>query len=199
MNAYQQWLEATLATLRALPPGGDVLDQCLTSEHLIRSGTWIEFGVAGGNSLRRIVAAKHTSRVFGLDSFKGLPEDWNLGDRVICKGGFAQESLPVIDGAELLVGLFQDTLPTFSPRERVTFAHIDCDIYSGAKCALEWLRPRLAVGALVTFDELWNYPNAAEHELKALYETFSGVSYEWLYVHGGLPQWPNERAAFRVL
>ena len=84
--------------------------------------------------------------------------------------------------------------------EPVTFVHVDCDIYSAAKCALSHVRPMLADGAIIAFDELLNYPGFEKHEMRALYEVTEeeGLRYEWLIAGGGTDSWLSERAAILV-
>lgn len=192
-----------VAKLKALPAGGDVLDQVFASPLLQRTGTWAEFGVAGGGTLRRIhAAAQDHVVVWGFDTFTGLPENWRDG---FPKGTFSCEgALPRVAGVYLVPGLFQDTLPGWRPQAPVTFVHVDCDLYSATKCVLTHVRQHLADGAIIVFDELWNYPGFEQHEMRALYEaTEEGLRYDWLFVHGRgdhgrEDMWPNERAAIIV-
>jgi hypothetical protein len=72
-------------------------------------GMALEFGVASGTTLA-IIAEQRSGAVFGFDSFKGLPERWRLG---FDAGEFALQTPPNVPGAELVVGLFMDTLPGF--------------------------------------------------------------------------------------
>ena len=72
-----------------------------------------------------------------------------------------------------VVGWFNETLPAFlraNPRRNVSYLHIDSDIYSSASTALTLLAPRLSVGAVLVFDELINYPEFEQHEMRALME-----------------------------
>ena len=43
--------------------------------------------------------------IYGFDSFQGLPEPWLPG---MPAGTFAQPDLPEVDGAQLVVGLFEN-------------------------------------------------------------------------------------------
>lgn len=175
---YQQFCDETVKTLEALSDGDDkTLDRVLESPRLIRSRTWVEFGVAGGGTLTKMVAAKGEAKVWGLDSFEGLTEAWHIQ----AKGDFAQSHPPNVPGAHIITGFFEDILPSFSPPDPVTLAHIDCDIYIGAKAALRWLWPRVISGTIVTFDEIWNYADFSKHEMLALYESSLGIRYEWIF------------------
>lgn len=145
-------------------------------------GLWLEFGVGAGNTLRCIVASANETHVVGFDSFEGLTEDWWIRP----KGSFRQEIIPDIKGAEIVVGMFEDTvLNWFSTRKdsKITFVHIDCDLYAGAKCALTCIAPYLVPGCIISFDELIGYDGWELHEWKALYETVvieKLFSFEWL-------------------
>lgn len=192
---YNTWLTDVLAQVKAIPPAAksgftgntpDVLGQVLRSDRLIRSGTWAEFGVADGTSLRRITARRGNARVWGFDSFMGLPEEWKRKDDCPHPAGkFAQDHIPRVAGAHLVTGLFQETLPSWRPPEPLTFVHVDCDLYSSTKCVLGHVVPMLAPGAVVAFDEIFEYPGFEEHEALALYEaTEVGLRWDPLFAGG---------------
>lgn len=129
-------------------------------------GLVLEFVVGGGHTLRLMVEAMPDRRVFGFDVFTGLPEAWRTG---FPAGMFAQEQLPEVPGAELVVGLFEETLPRFLAvnGEPVAFLHLDADLYSATKTVLELVGPRLVVGSVVLFDEYFNYPGWQDGEYRA--------------------------------
>ena len=190
---YDAWLRDVLAKVRALPPPPgkwngtpDVLGQVLRSDRLQRSGTWCEFGVADGSTLRRIAPFRGSACVWGFDTFSGLPEEWVRRDDVVhLAGHFAQERVPLVAGAHLVTGLFQDTLPSWCPPEPVTFAHVDCDLGSATRCVLDHVGPKLAPGAFVAFDEALEYPGHEEHEILALYEAeLKGLRWEPVFAGG---------------
>lgn len=155
----------------------DCLSAVFASSALRREGTWIEFGVWRGASLRRLAAERGVATLVGLDSFRGLPKAeaiWKQGEFALEPG----EQPPTVDGATILVGMFDEVLRTFEPSEPVTLAHIDCDLYESASVALLWLRPRLARGAVIVFDELTEYAGYENGEMRALYE--SRIAFQWL-------------------
>ncbi|MFC4005056.1 class I SAM-dependent methyltransferase [Prauserella oleivorans] len=128
-------------------------------------GMALEFGVATGSTLRVIAQAREDT-VYGFDSFDGLPEDWVTG---MPAGSFATSELPDVPGAELVVGLFDDTLPGFLAAHPgpVDFVHVDSDLYSSARTVLDLVGPRLRPGSVIVFDEFFNYPGWQEHEARA--------------------------------
>lgn len=145
-------------------------------------GMALEFGVYQGGSLAQI--AQHRfglvlGRVYGFDSFEGLPEDWRAGFE---EGAFATEP-PEVPGAEIIPGWFEDTLPAFLETHSgsVDFLHIDCDLYSSTKTVLDLVGPRLKPGSVIVFDEFFNYTGWREHEFKAWGEFVlsNRVAFEW--------------------
>lgn len=132
-------------------------------------GLALEFGVYTGGTLRIIAAKRGDGRVYGFDSFKGLPEDWRNGFPV---GTFALDGLPDVPGAQLVPGWFDDTLPGFLAAHDgpVDFVHIDGDLYSSAKTVLDLVGPRLQPGSVLVFDEFMNFPGWREHEYRAWQE-----------------------------
>lgn len=141
---------ATLEHALALAPAG---------------GMVLEFGVYTGTTLK-IIAAQRDGEVYGFDSFDGLPEDWRIG---FASGTFDVEAPPEVPGAELVVGLFDDSLPGFLAAHpgTVDLLHIDADLYSSAASVLEQVGPRLRTGSVVVFDEFFNYPGWEAHEARA--------------------------------
>ncbi|HEY9131808.1 MAG TPA: class I SAM-dependent methyltransferase [Dyella sp.] len=134
-------------------------------------GCICEFGVFQGHTLRLMADAAPERTVHGFDSFEGLPSHWRSG---YGKGAFKTQ-VPAFrqSNVQLHVGLFEDTLGPFLEKlqPKISLAHIDCDIYPSAKFALQRIAPYLADGAIVVFDEYFNYPGWQEHEHKALEET----------------------------
>jgi predicted O-methyltransferase YrrM len=158
-------------------------------------GLALEFGVATGTTLQIIadtVAADRT--VVGFDVFTGLPETWRTG---FPAGEFAQENVPDVTGAEIIVGLFEAELPGFLDRndEQIAFLHVDCDLYSSAKTVFELAGDRLAPDAVLVFDEFFNFPGWQQHEFRAWTEFIekSGRSFEYLAYTGN-----NEQVVVRL-
>jgi hypothetical protein len=147
-------------------------------------GLMLEFGVADGASLR-YVASRVARSFHGFDSFEGLPEHWSgTFER---KGKFTRAGAlpPVPANARLYPGWFADTLPRFLGEhagEPVAFVHIDCDIYASTATVFRHLGERLRPGAVLVFDEYFNYPNWQRHEWRAFQEFVrdTGVSYTYL-------------------
>ncbi|WP_297540135.1 class I SAM-dependent methyltransferase [Amycolatopsis sp.] len=144
-------------------------------------GMALEFGVATGNTLRVIAESRGGKGVFGFDWFQGLPEDWING---MPAGSFARPDPPDVPGAELVVGLFADSLPGFLDTHPgdVYFLHVDGDLYSSAKTVLDLVGPRLRPGSIVHFDEFFNYPGWQQHEHKAWLEYVERTGVEFEYV-----------------
>jgi hypothetical protein len=131
-------------------------------------GLILEFGVASGRTISHIAGIR-SQRIYGFDSFQGLPEDWRSG---FGRGAFAGNLPPVPNNVELIVGWFDTTLRKFLEAHEgpVSFVHIDCDLYSSTKTILDLLEPRLREGSVLVFDEYWNYPGWTKHEHKAFEE-----------------------------
>lgn len=144
-------------------------------------GLALEFGVATGTTLRIIVESLPGRDVHGFDVFSGLPEDWRTG---FSTGAFAQESLPDVPGAELVVGMFEDTLPVFLTVHLgpVALLHVDADLYSAAVTVFEHVGPRLVAGSIVVFDEYFNYPGwqGGEHRAWSEFVERTGIEFAYL-------------------
>lgn len=154
--------------------------------HIQIPGLWLEFGVSIGTSTATLAecAAAADARLYGFDSFEGLPEEWVVSDdETWSKGAFTGRPSQVPDNVELVDGWFDDTLPGFLETRpgRVAFAHIDCDLYSSTATVFSEIRDRLAVGTVIVFDELFNYDRYYEHEMRALIE-LGDIGVRWRYL-----------------
>lgn len=131
-------------------------------------GLFLEFGVATGATIN-LIGPLAPARVYGFDSFEGLPEAW--GD-YMPKGAFAQSPPKVHSNVELIIGYFNETLPKFlsSHPGKVAFLHVDCDLYSSTKTVLCEIGDRIVPGSIIVLDEYFNYPGWEDGEHKALSE-----------------------------
>ena len=135
-------------------------------------GLALEFGVFKGTTINHMAKVAPGRRFYGFDSFTGLPEEW-AGSRYSAVNFDRKGAKPnVAANVTLLEGWFNETLPPFLARatEPIGFLHIDCDIYSSTKTVLEHTAPRLAPGAVIVFDEFFNYKGFEQHEYKAFFE-----------------------------
>lgn len=171
-----------------------------------RDTLWLEFGVASGTTINYI--SRFTKGpVYGFDSFEGLPEKWRDGYE---KGAFdAKGKLPEVNKNVMLIkGWIEDTLPKFlraHENKKVSFLHIDVDLYSAAKYVLDNLKDRLDKDCIVVFDELVNYPgfDGEKGELRAFYEFINEneVDYEWIGMNGtptGMTGYEHENVALII-
>lgn len=149
-------------------------DKLAVLEHGIsqarHDGLFLEFGVWSGRTIN-FIAERHDGIVHGFDSFEGLPEDWTREYR---RGDFATNGrLPEVrPNVRLHRGWFDRTLPGFLREHEgpVAFLHVDCDLYSSTRTVFEALGGRIGAGAVIVFDEYFNYPGWREHEHKAFQE-----------------------------
>jgi hypothetical protein len=140
----------------------------------------MEFGVGRGKSIRWIGDYADRS-VYGFDSFEGIPEYWN-GNPI---GAFAQKKLPKVpDNVQFEIGMFDKTIPGFLNKhdDPIALLHVDCDLYSSTVTIFDLLGSRLQPGAIVLFDEYYNFPRWQQHEYKAFQEFVenAGVEYEYI-------------------
>lgn len=158
-------------------------------------GDYLEFGVFYGSSLlcmHRVLekfGLRHV-RLFGFDSFEGLPASSHPDDKVWGPGRyksnyrFTQEYLAEngVDAkrAKLTKGFFSDTLNDdfrqASGLKKASLIMVDCDMYVSAKEALEFCVPYIQDRAVIFFDD-WNSGNQlaerGEGERRAFEEVLS--------------------------
>jgi len=108
--------------------------------------TYIEFGVYTGKSIKYISSRSlNTESVFlGLDTFSGLPEDWDTQGGNLPKGYFdVGGQIPDIKDPRItfIKGLFQKTFSEWlyiltTRKDKVLLAHFDADLYSSTMFGL---------------------------------------------------------------
>lgn len=174
MKTYDKFVEDSLTEIYK-----HIIEEESVLEYMLRlkdinniDGMYLEFGVWSGETINLISKNRPNKMVYGFDSFEGLPEKWKDG---YDKGAFNKNgNMPIVnDNVRLIKGWFDETLPTFleeNPRQKVSFLHVDCDLYSSTKTIFDNLKDRITIGTIIVFDELINYDEFKEHEMKAFYE-----------------------------
>ena len=172
------------------------LDDLLAHSRGTDVGDYVEFGVAHGTSMvcmansSRAVGLGHM-RLIGFDSFEGLPAGVSEEDNGVYEqgDGRAPESATRrnlrrnnVEPARitLVKGWFDDTatpeLAASLGLNRIGVAMIDCNVYSSARVALQFVAPLLADRAVLVFDD-WHHSGLAEAglgEFRAYEEMLAG-------------------------
>ena len=157
-------------------------------------GDYLEFGVYHGTSLSSMYDAvkelglDDSVRLFGFDSFEGLPssaadEDdgtWYPGSfrssMELTRANLSRWGVPE-EAVTLIPGWFDDSLvPETRIRhkiERASVVMVDCDLYSSTKTALSFCEPLIRDHAVFVFDD-WNTGGLAERNMgeKAAFDEF---------------------------
>jgi hypothetical protein len=178
-----EFIEKTMGKAKALDSVFSVIDFALTKTSKKRSQLFCEFGVYKGTTINHI-ARQIKSKIYGFDSFQGLPEHWRDG---FPAGTFdlASQGLPKCEpNVELVVGWFDATLPQFVTEhtEPISFLHVDCDLYSSTKTVFDHLGKQLISGSVIVFDEYFNYPGWQEHEHLAFKEFIDCAHHRFEYL-----------------
>jgi len=148
---------------------------------------FMEFGVYKArtiNSFARLLT-KYNYVIYGFDSFEGLSHNWygSTRNHSIFSGAFKLDSLPKVEqNVTLIKGKVEDTLNPFLEEKtpRISFVHIDLDIYHPTKHVLTNIKKYCKSGTIILFDELYGYAGWQEHEFKALNEVFHTDEYEFI-------------------
>lgn len=146
------------------------------------AGAICEFGVRNGHSLRYLASSFPDRRLFGFDSFEGIPESWMGEGAGTYSTGSRLPSVP--KNVALVPGWFEETLPKFAAQlsEPLAFLNIDCDIYSSTKTIFDTLGSKIKAGTVIVFDEYVGNPTWRQDEFKAFQEwaTDAQIKYEYL-------------------
>jgi len=183
-----KFVEKNLSLAMPLQSDADVLR--FASDQVCIEGAYLEMGVCTAKTINFIAALNPLQRIYGFDSFEGLPEDWVRDDKIFPKETFAflnPEAFPyVLHNVTLYKGWFQDSLPIFKENVLhdlpIAFLHIDCDLYSSTQDVFHALGNNIVHGTVIVFDELYNFPGYQKHELKALQEFLEAREFEAEYL-----------------
>lgn len=134
------------------------------------SGLILEFGVAHGYSANLTGHfLKKSQTLNAFDTFEGLPEDRKehmsngtlaVNGTLAANGTLAEPGAkppPIGRNIKLHKGLFNETIPLFlaqHPYTRLTFANIDCDLYTSTIDVLNLLYGRLQRGSILHFHDV---------------------------------------------
>lgn len=172
--------------------------------NVIPIGNYYEFGLATGNSFSRCYRtvtslARHLGyagvedlgvRMFGFDSFEGMPEPgesdhrvgWGKGamacsrdrfERLMDEAAVPRTAYRLIEGFydQSLTGALRASLADHKPG----LVMMDCDFYSSTRTVLEWIRPLLRDGTFFMFDDIWAFTGHPDFgELRAIREFNAG-------------------------
>ena len=163
---------------------------------MIRKDSYcMEFGVFSGTTINAVAKARPDLKIYGFDSFEGLPSDWDMGQKNVKAEAFDRKGeYPDVENNVVLVkGWFDKTVPHFKTahdRGDIGYLHIDGDVYESAKIVLDELNDWIVPGTIIRFDELccWRYAfgeaSPSGKASRVLYTTWKEHEYkalnEWL-------------------
>lgn len=156
----------------------ELLKYCLDKVSL--NGLFLEFGVYKGDTINYI--SNFVDKIYGFDSFEGLPEDWREG---YPKNHFKLKGLPKVNKNVILIkGWFNETIEKFvnNNEESCAFIHIDCDLYSSTKTIFDCLDKKIKPGTIIIFDEFFNYDGWKNGEYKAFNEFIDTKNIKFKYI-----------------
>jgi hypothetical protein len=151
-------------------------------------GLFIEFGVWEGHWLRQMAGVRDV-QFYGFDSFEGLPEPWSVYGKGVFDLAGQLPAMPA--NVQLVKGWFDATLPQFLAEhpQPLSFAHIDCDLYSSTKTVLDLIGPRFVEGTQIVLDDFMLEPGWEREEHRAFFEYVEreGWSFEYTGYSNGFP------------
>lgn len=151
-------------------------------------GDYFEFGLWRGKTFgyahrmkRRY--SRRDMKLWGFDSFQGLPATEKHPDNIWYEGQFACarpefEAILASRGIrtseyELIEGFYSDSLNDATHRRlsgrKAAVIYIDCDLYESTIQVLNFIQPYIVNGSIICFDDFYNYKGDPEQgEQRAL-------------------------------
>ena len=117
-------------------------------------GVSTEVGVFRGASTKIICDVKGKVPLYLFDTFEGLPDEISKSDGRFKKGMFVaseekvRERLSKYPAIKIYPGVFPDTADSIKDL-KFSFVHLDVDLYSVTKKALEFFYPRMLPGGRI--------------------------------------------------
>lgn len=153
-------------------------------------GDYFEFGLWRGKTFGYAYRMKRRygrrdMKLWGFDSFQGLPPTEKHPDNIWYEGQFACtrpefEKILASRGIrppayELVEGFYSDSLNEVAHRRlsgrKAAVIYVDCDLYDSTIQVLNFVQPYLVNGSIICFDDFYNYKgDPAQGEQKALTE-----------------------------
>jgi len=181
------------------------LEYCLS--HSLKSDDllFMELGVFTGNTFNCIRSSLPSSiKLYGFDTFTGLPEDWMVNDKDVlyAKGTFALDYIPHnTANTEFIAGNIEDTLEQFlrTNDKKISFVHFDMDLYNPTLFALKQMHNYFVNGTILVFDDFYNLPGWNNYSFKSLldYINLHNIEFEPLSTVGWVDGWAS--AAIRII
>lgn len=166
----------------------------LKSEHIDKSGIWLEFGTGDGTSTNIISNYYCENKtLYSFDSFKKSDYEWVGRNDINTTQEYVVEKYPLLNkNIKIVDGNFDKTIPEFANEylgeynSKITFMNIDCKVYQPTKEIFRYLYNKICNGCIIVFNDLVNYPSYWLHELKAFYEFVQeyNVTIEWVAMNG---------------
>ena len=152
----------------------------------------LEFGVYSGRTINCLSSLRPDLSFIGFDSFEGLPNDWDMGGKLVKKEYFKRQVIPTVNqNVTLIKGFFDKTINEWisnldkeeleKNKKFISYLHIDGDLYSSAIDVLFGLDEFIKPGSIIRFDELccWRqiFQDPVSHIKRAYYTTWR--EHEW--------------------
>lgn len=174
-------------------------------------GDWghnLEFGVFNGVTISCLATMRPDLEFDGFDSFEGLPEDWDMGQKHVEGKAFDRQGVmpDVPDNVKLWKGWFNQTITDFiransddgylKLKKNISFLHVDCDIYSSTVDIFEELNSYIVPGTIIRFDELacwrhvFNEASPKSSANRVLYTTWK--DHEWKAMNEWLEKYDRQ-------
>ena len=123
-------------------------------------GDVVELGTYRGGTLYLLAAACAPRKVYGIDTFRGMPKKARVGVDLHKAGDFADTSIEVV---RAFVASLPNAIPVpltfpeeFRPKSipgPFSLAHFDGDLLESCRAFLDFVLPRLSPGGVVVFDD----------------------------------------------
>ena len=160
--------EDYLQYAKVLNSDGDLIKYL--SDHFIKDGFIIQIGVLYTRALNFIATLNPGRTIYGLDSFKGLVEKWDMHPDVdIKKDKFVTKHFPIVILKNVIIydkwsnSFIEDFKKEKLKEDPISFLYLNCFTYQMTKDMLYNFQGNFKDGTIILFNAFFNYNNRYQY------------------------------------
>jgi O-methyltransferase len=187
-NVYGKCLSKTLVCRERCFVLYSLIKQAISLE-----GDIVECGVYKGGTAKMILSiiqeSKTDKKLYLFDTFSGMPPVDNLKD-CVKEGDFSDTSYESVKAflndpniCKIHKGLIPDTFMQINDVKKISFAHVDLDIYKSITDCMNFLWDKIVPGGFVVFDD-YGFPSCPGARM-AVDEFYCGTKWQPLCLNTG--------------
>lgn len=152
--------------------------------HVTSSGLFVQCGLRNIDALNFLARVLPPEQIIhGVGSLETVLEERPLGNtrRGVCR---SDEPPKVRSNVRLHTGWIEESFPAFldQNREPIAFLYLDLEDYAANQLVLNRIGNRFSPGAIIVFEEYFNFPGWEQFGYRAFQEWIAGSPFQYEYI-----------------